>query len=561
MNTKDKHILVLAMSDLYRFKENWYQFAPQKEHQSEKFCGVGQMEVIPQFIEKYIHEKITHILILETSVTNKHLKDDYVQELKKLIDTSETQLISFEDEKKEREFYDEVTAVSFFKKRMEYLNINPEYKDIPFDENQPSEGLEELLNWIRILYRECEEEGGDWKLWLDAHGGFREISLALSTFMQMLSTTDMSGYPKLLDAQKVISADAVYSVQFNNDSAWDNPSEITDKTHFYNDFATSGLKAYMNYGQYLQAALSPIDSKDEEYAFISYKHEEADKERLMFMSMLKKGNYRYWYDDGIHFGSDWVDELEERKCSEMNVLFIALISKGYLTSPQCLKELKDAIHMGKKTILVSLDDTPLYMNNGIVAERNGMRVEISKEELDILTRIQHINLKCYILNDVLQESRLLEKLKKTAYAEMDMIHQRPIIPVHAGDKQDITNCFVNLSNHPSETWDSRQRAAAEVFGPIVDIPFPNVKPDTDEEEINNMAQSLIGQILSYQPKAVMCQGEFTLCNTIVRQLQLAEVDVYSACSDRIATEYTDETGKTVKNSVFDFVQFRKYPKI
>lgn len=36
--------------------------------------------------------------------------------------------------------------------------------------------------------------------------------------------------------------------------------------------------------------------------------------------------------------------------------------------------------------------------------------------------------------------------------------------------------FVNFTNHPSGSWGAAQRRAAQVYGEILDLPFPDVPP-------------------------------------------------------------------------------------
>lgn len=560
MQTKDTHVLVLAMSDLSGLNVNYYQYKPENGTESEVIEGIGQLEVIPQFIDKYIKEKITHIVILETKLTQKRLTEDFIESVKKANSSSDQPIIRFESQDDEMKFYDEVCAVSFFKRRMKEFGITPAYVDVDFDEDNPEQGFKELLDAVRELYRECQENNGDWKLWMDSHGGFRDVSMALDTLLQVLSLTDMTGYPKLMDGQKIIGVNGVYSVKFTKNSTKENPCPIVDRTDFYSKFTTSALRTYMNYGQYLQTMLSPYEG-NLEYAFISYKHGEAEKERLTFLSLMKKEDYRYWYDDGIRVQEDWEKKLEEKKCSDKNILFIALISEGYFSSPQCLKELKDAIRLEKKIILVSLDHSPLYLNHDLIAERDGLRVEIPSEELNSLSKPQHIDLHTYIKNDVLQERRLLDQLNEAACVEMERIRKPEEVQPSDADKEQISGCFVNFSNHPTEKWDIRQKEAAEAFGPVVYVPFPDVDPEQDDDEIVRLANQMTDEILSYHPKAVMCQGESTLCIAVVRQLQLNGIEVYAACSKRDAKEYSDDQGNTIKKTVFRFVQFRKYPNI
>ena len=98
------------------------------------------------------------------------------------------------------------------------------------------------------------------------------------------------------------------------------------------------------------------------------------------------------------------------------------------------------------------------------------------------------------------------------------------------------NIFINFSNHPSDRWSNEQKKAALNYGEIIDIPFPSVDSNGDESYIKETGNKMIERIMSYHPKAVLCQGEFTL-----------------ACSNRNVKE--DGNKKIVE---FNFVRFRSY---
>ncbi len=120
--------------------------------------------------------------------------------------------------------------------------------------------------------------------------------------------------------------------------------------------------------------------------------------------------------------------------------------------------------------------------------------------------------------------------------------------------------FINFSNHPSDKWETAQIDAARKYGEIVDIPFPDVPADADEEKIEQIACECLQTILSSADdiKAVMAQGEFTLTYKIVVGLKEKKIKVMSACAQREVSEYIDEKGNNVKKSVFRFVRFREY---
>lgn len=115
------------------------------------------------------------------------------------------------------------------------------------------------------------------------------------------------------------------------------------------------------------------------------------------------------------------------------------------------------------------------------------------------------------------------------------------------------NRFINFSNHPSEKWDEKQIKVSKHFGEIADIAFPSVDPFSDEEDIERLADQYVEKILSYNPAAVMCQGEYTLCFKVVEKLKRNHVRVMAACSKRNVIE--TEHGKI---STFHFVRYREY---
>jgi hypothetical protein len=118
--------------------------------------------------------------------------------------------------------------------------------------------------------------------------------------------------------------------------------------------------------------------------------------------------------------------------------------------------------------------------------------------------------------------------------------------------------FINFSNHPSDKWSEEQLAAAQVYGDVVDIPFPNIEPAATETDIANLGNDYIQKILEMSPSAVMCQGEFTFSYYVISGLLRNNINVLSACSKRIVQEMHDGTDTVKKVSQFKFVGFRRY---
>ena len=118
--------------------------------------------------------------------------------------------------------------------------------------------------------------------------------------------------------------------------------------------------------------------------------------------------------------------------------------------------------------------------------------------------------------------------------------------------------FINHTNHPLARWSAAQRAAAEEYGEIVDLPFPDIAPEWDEAAVARLADEQAERILMQSPAAVLCQGEFTYSYALIRRLVAAGIPVLAACSRRESYETPDVAGHTTRTSVFAFVRFRRY---
>lgn len=119
--------------------------------------------------------------------------------------------------------------------------------------------------------------------------------------------------------------------------------------------------------------------------------------------------------------------------------------------------------------------------------------------------------------------------------------------------------FVNFTNHPSGSWGAAQRRAAQVYGEILDLPFPDVPPALSAAAVAALADEWAARILDLHPACVLCQGEMTLTFRVVRLLQAQGVAVVAACSERRTLCLTDADGCTRRTSEFRFVRFRAYP--
>ena len=118
--------------------------------------------------------------------------------------------------------------------------------------------------------------------------------------------------------------------------------------------------------------------------------------------------------------------------------------------------------------------------------------------------------------------------------------------------------FLNHTNHPSDKWSSEQIAAAEIFGEIIDLPFPAIPPEFDKEEVAKKVAENLKKILSFEPAAVLCQGEFNYTFAMVSELKKNKIPVFAATSERMVSSVVQEDGSSRSVSTFRFVKFRDY---
>lgn len=118
--------------------------------------------------------------------------------------------------------------------------------------------------------------------------------------------------------------------------------------------------------------------------------------------------------------------------------------------------------------------------------------------------------------------------------------------------------FINLSNHPSSTWDEKQLAAAREYGEIVEFPFPAVPAEATTEKLEDIAQDLLEQVGVITKKntnsTIHVMGEMNLTFSIVKKFQQSCYRCVASTTTRNTVDNPDGT----KTSKFQFVQFREY---
>ncbi len=100
----------------------------------------------------------------------------------------------------------------------------------------------------------------------------------------------------------------------------------------------------------------PAYSGDEPYAFVSYAHEDAEAV-FADLAMLTEQRVRVYYDEGIHPGHRWHDELA--KAIERCAVFVLFVTARSIASSNCQRELSFALDIDKPVVAVHLEETSL----------------------------------------------------------------------------------------------------------------------------------------------------------------------------------------------------------
>jgi hypothetical protein len=115
--------------------------------------------------------------------------------------------------------------------------------------------------------------------------------------------------------------------------------------------------------------------------------------------------------------------------------------------------------------------------------------------------------------------------------------------------------LLNLSNHPSDQWPENQKnKAIELFGGLLDMPFPTVDPMSNADEVALLVEKYISEAKKQNPMAVHVMGEMTFVYSFVSQMQRIGIPCYASTTERVVTE--KENGE--KLSFFNFIRFRNY---
>ena len=118
--------------------------------------------------------------------------------------------------------------------------------------------------------------------------------------------------------------------------------------------------------------------------------------------------------------------------------------------------------------------------------------------------------------------------------------------------------LINLTNHPSSRWSDKQKAAAEVYGEIVDMPFPEIREEGCEWYVSDLADQYLRKILNMpdaSPFVVHLMGEQTFSYALIKRLRERGITCVASTTKRIVKE--EVPGKK-SEVIFQFERFRTY---
>ncbi|MBS1550879.1 MAG: CRISPR-associated protein [Bacteroidetes bacterium] len=126
--------------------------------------------------------------------------------------------------------------------------------------------------------------------------------------------------------------------------------------------------------------------------------------------------------------------------------------------------------------------------------------------------------------------------------------------------------LINLSNHPSNKWTSKQKREALIkFFDLIDINFPIINPEDDEKYIYELAMSYKEKCIEIfknesdekDDNAVHIMGEFTFTYALVSLLLSDGIKCIASTTKRIVKDLENNKSEVT----FEFVRFREYKKI
>lgn len=223
-------------------------------------------------------------------------------------------------------------------------------------------------------------------------------------------------------------------------------------------------------------------------------------------------------------------------------------------------------------------DQDKYLEKELNSKSNKTKKKRTQEEKDLSVCRNSINVQLCMLDKIFRSSyNLIESIKQIRNdynhagfrgkecLNISTIHDRikfeeniksvKDIPCSIGNDKTETY-FVNFSNHQISDWSKDQLAAAEEYGSIIDMPFPNINSEGESDYIDNLVKSYqeIFKIIERRANIVVhIMGEQTFSYRTIVELKSRGIKCLASTTKRITSE---DSG--IKTSVFGFKNYREY---
>lgn len=209
-----------------------------------------------------------------------------------------------------------------------------------------------------------------------------------------------------------------------------------------------------------------------------------------------------------------------------------------------------AANMHKTNNKEPKDYSPEIMRYGLLVDKQkpGLAISFANLRGSVRNDYNHAGIRLSPRDgDALKKSlgRLLMALSETTIANATEKGER-----------DLKKIFINLSNHPSDTWSEKQMNEARRFGEIKDLAFPHIEPRSTPYELDFIADQTIRSILEYDPDytTIHIMGEMTMVFRLVSRLKALGFRCVASTTERDVT-YIEDSAKIAR---FSFIRFREY---
>lgn len=314
-----KNVIFLAMSTLYRVVIDEYIAQDNKTQTATviKECQ-SQLEPVVRYIMTKCKNEDVYVLSMATTDTEKPLSigEEYTITNKKGLTSRVRAVTQYESEieaKTAQEIGEKITtALNFFEDR---IKSSEEYKMLDscsfdhceIDLDKPEEAIQNSVEKIKHMKDEFPDE--EIRLWIDTHGGLRDVALLINVV----------GY--LLEEFADFKIAGVYGTETQNHRILD------QKNAFYSLAFVSGMSDFMNFGN--------VDVLKRYYESEISGGDEEIRKLVDAMQMVSDGTQfcdPYLYKEGLNALSDVIESQSEDSLQAEKALlpiFYDTIKKDY----------------------------------------------------------------------------------------------------------------------------------------------------------------------------------------------------------------------------------------